>query len=197
MPSKVGNPGAVGVGERVHWIGALDPGMRTFDLILRTPNGTTYNSYCVRGSDGVAIIDTVKEEHADAFFARLEAVCRYDEIKAIVLNHLEPDHAGALPELVRRAPQARLYISASGLGMLKAILKRLPNAERIACTTVTTGDTVSLGDRTLHFLQTPYLHWPDTMCTWVPEERILFSGDVFGCHFCDARLFDDRCGDFR
>jgi len=197
MSAKVGVPGAVGVGERVHWIGALDPGMRTFDLILRTPNGTTYNSYCVRGSDGVAIIDTVKEEHADAFFARLEAVCRYDEIKAIVLNHLEPDHAGALPELVRRAPQARLYISASGLGMLKAILKRLPNAERIPCTTVTTGDTVSLGDRSLHFLQTPYLHWPDTMCTWVPEERILFSGDVFGCHFCDARLFDDRCGDFR
>lgn len=189
--------GAVRVSERIEWIGALDPNMRTFDLILSTPNGTTYNSYCVRGSDGVAIIDTVKAETAPDFFARLEAVCRYDEIKAIVLNHLEPDHAGALPELVRRAPQAQLYISASGLGMLKAILKRLPNAERIACTTVTTGDTVSLGDRSLHFFQTPYLHWPDTMCTWVPEDQVLFSGDVFGCHFCDARLFDDRCGDFR
>ena len=77
--------------ERVHWIGAFDPSMRNFDVILKTPNGTTYNSYAVRGSEGVAIIDTVKAECAEQFFNRLEAVVDYSEISVIVLNHLEPD----------------------------------------------------------------------------------------------------------
>jgi flavorubredoxin len=179
--------------ERVQWVGALDPNMRSFDIILKTPNGTTYNAYAVRGSEGVAVIDTVKEECADQFFTRLEAIARYDEIKVIVLNHLEPDHTGALPELMRRAPQAKLYISKSAQLMLKALL----NQQDIDYTPVGTGDTVSLGDRTLRFLHTPYLHWPDTQCTYLEEEYMLFSGDVFGCHFCDERLFNDKVGDFR
>ncbi len=183
----------VWLSERVQWIGAFDPGMRSFDVILKTPNGTTYNAYAVRGSDGVAVIDTVKAECAGQFFARLEAVARYDEIRVIVLNHLEPDHTGALPELMRRAPQARLYISQSAQLMLKALLNRAD----LDFTPVTTGDTVSLGDRNLRFLHTPYLHWPDTQCTYLEEECILFSGDVFGCHFCDERLFNDKAGDFR
>lgn len=178
---------------RVHWIGALDPAMRSFDIILKTPNGTTYNAYVVRGSQGVAIIDTVKEECAAQFFERLESVTRYDEIKFIVLNHLEPDHSGALPELMRRAPQAQLIISEAAQQMLKALLKQ----RDIPFTPVANDDRISLGDRTLRFLNTPYLHWPDTQCTYLEEEGILFSGDVFGCHFCDERLFNDSLGDFR
>lgn len=183
----------VWLSERVQWIGALDPAMRSFDIILKTPNGTTYNAYAVRGSEGVAVIDTVKVECADQFFERLEAIARYDEIKVIVLNHLEPDHTGALPELMRRAPHAKLYISQSAQLMIKALL----NQQDIDFTAVGTGDTVGLGDRTLKFLHTPYLHWPDTQCTYLEEECILFSGDVFGCHFCDERLFNDKVGDFR
>jgi len=184
---------AVALSERVHWIGALDPNLRTFDIILKTANGTSYNAYLVRGSEGVAVIDTVKENFADDFFARLETVARYDEISVIVLNHLEPDHTGALPELMRRAPQARLYISQKAQTMVKALLKQ----DDLEYTPVLTGDSVSLGDRTLQFLHTPYLHWPDTQCTYLPEEQTLFSGDVFGCHFCDNRLFNDEVGDFR
>jgi flavorubredoxin len=187
---------AVEVAPGVHWIGALDPGLRSFDLILRTANGTTYNSYLVRGDEGVAVIDTVKAEFADEFFAHLESVARYDEIRVIVLNHLEPDHTGALPELMRRAPQAQLYISKRATAMLKALLK--PSDDQpLAYKTVGTGDEISLGGRTLRFLHTPFLHWPDTQCTWLVEEGVLFSGDVFGCHHCDARLFNDLCGDFR
>lgn len=184
---------AIWLSERVQWIGAFDPDMRTFDIILNTPNGTTYNAYVVRGSEGVAVIDTVKKECADAFFARLESVARYDEIKVIVLNHLEPDHSGALPELLRRAPQAHVYISSSAKLILKALLKDL----EFCSSTVGTGDLISLGDRTLRILHTPYLHWPDTQCTYLKGECILFSGDIFGCHFCDQRLFNDRVGDFR
>ena len=181
------------ISPRVHWIGALDPDIRTFDVILKTANGTSYNAYVVRGSEGVAIVDTVKEEFADDFFARLESVAAYDEIRAIAINHLEPDHTGALPELMQRAPQARLYISFQAQLMLKALLKR----ENLEFTPVDTGDRIDLGDRSLEFLHTPYLHWPDTQCTYLREEEILFSGDVFGCHFCDPRLFNDTCGDFR
>lgn len=186
---------AMALSQQVYWIGAFDPKLRTFDIILKTANGTTYNAYLVRGSEGVAVIDTVKENFADEFFARLESVARYDEIKVIVLNHLEPDHTGALPELLRRAPQARLYISHQAQSMLKGLLKQ--DEDELAFTPVMTNDTVSLGDRTLRFLHTPYLHWPDTQCTYLEEEQILFSGDVFGCHFCDERLFNDLVGDFR
>lgn len=184
---------AIAVSPRVHWVGALDPGIRTFDVILKTANGTSYNAYVVRGSSGVAVVDTVKEEFADEFFARFERVARYDEVRAIVLNHLEPDHTGALPELMQRAPRARLYISVKAQMMLKALLKR----EHLEFTPVDSGDRIDLGDRTLEFLHTPYLHWPDTQCAYLHQERILFSGDVFGCHFCDARLFNDFSGDFR
>jgi flavorubredoxin len=183
----------VALSPRVHWIGALDPGLRTFDIILKTANGTSYNAYVVRGSTGVAVVDTVKEEFAADFFARLERVARYEEIQAIVLNHLEPDHTGALPKLMQRAPKARLYISFKAQMMLKALLKR----ENLAFTPVNSGDRIDLGDRRLEFLHTPYLHWPDTQCAYLREERLLFSGDVFGCHFCDARLFNDAVGDFR
>jgi flavorubredoxin len=186
-------PDAVEIAPGTFWIGAFDPGLREFDIILKTANGTTYNSYCVRGTNGVAIIDTVKESHADDFFKRLEQVARYDEITTIVLNHLEPDHSGALPELMRRAPQAKLYISTKGQLMLKALVK---NPE-LKFNVVQTGDSVDLGGRTLRFFTTPFLHWPDTQCTLVEEQGILFSGDVFGCHFCDSRLFNDQVGDFR
>ena len=186
---------AVEFADGVFWIGALDPHLRSFDIILRSANGTSYNAYLVRGSTGAAIIDTVKERFSEEFFARLESEVDYRDIKAIVLNHLEPDHTGALPELMQRAPQAKLYISQRATSMLKALLK--PSAGDFAYTTVNTGARVSLGDRTLCFLHTPFLHWPDTQCTYLEEAGVLFSGDVFGCHFCDKRLFNDCVGDFR
>lgn len=187
---------AVEIAPGVHWVGALDPHLRSFDIILKTANGTSYNAYVVRGENGVAVIDTVKEAFSDDFFRRLESIADYAEITTIVLNHLEPDHSGALPELLRRAPQARVYLSSRAQMMLKALLK--PSFEEAPeYTPVTTDDTVELGGRTLRFLHTPYLHWPDTQCTYLVEDGILFTGDVFGCHFCDARLFNDSVGDFR
>lgn len=187
--------GPVPVQDRVTWIGALDPDLRTFDVILNTANGTTYNAYTVRGSDGVAVIDTVKQEFNAAFFANLEQVARYDELTALVLNHLEPDHTGAVPELLRRAPHVKVYVSPRGMQMLRAQLK--DEFDRYTILPAQTGDTVSLGDRTLRFLTTPYVHWPDTQCTYLEEQNLLFTCDLMGCHYCDARLFNDRVGDFR
>ncbi len=196
MSAAAATKDAVEIAQGVHWIGALDPDLRSFDIILRTANGTTYNAYAVRGKKGVAIIDTVKESFSGEFFRRLESVTDYAEITTIVLNHLEPDHSGALPELLRRAPQARVYLSVRAQMMLKALLKPA-NGGVPEYTPVSTGFEVDLGGRTLHFLHTPYLHWPDTQCTFLKEDGILFTGDVFGCHFCDERLYNDRVGDFR
>ena len=186
--------GPVAVTEGVHWIGALDPDLRSFDVILTTADGTSYNSYAVRGQDGVAVIDTVKAEFADDFFARLEAVASYDEIRFVILNHLEPDHTGAVPELLRRAPQAAVRLSPRGLPMLRAILR--DDFDRYDIAPVTTGASVSLGDRRLEFFTTPNVHWPDTQCTWLPEARVLFTCDLFGSHYCAPTLFDDLAGDF-
>lgn len=194
-PGAVSPDKAVAVAPGVHWVGALDPDLRQFDIILRTANGTSYNAYAIRGNAGVAVVDTVKAEYADLFFQRLWSCCKPEEIKAIVLNHLEPDHSGALPELLKAAPQAPLYISRPAFAMLKGIIKDGLDPARIIATEPDT--RVELGGRSLRFLQTPYLHWPDTQCTWVEEDGFLFSGDVFGCHFCDPRLFNDRVGDFR
>ncbi|AGA91928.1 putative flavoprotein [Thioflavicoccus mobilis 8321] len=196
MTGAAGHREAIAVAPGVHWIGALDPKLRSFDIILRTEQGTTYNAYLVRGSDGVAVIDTVKAGLADEFFARLESVADYGEIRAIVLNHLEPDHSGALPELLRRAPQATLYISARARAILNGLLKSVEPRPTPPLVTVKTGDSLSLGDRELRFLHTPFLHWPDTQCTYLVDEEVLFSGDLFGCHVCDGRLFDDEIGEF-
>ena len=186
---------AVAIAAGVHWIGAFDPDLRSFDIILRTANGTSYNAYAVRGSAGVAVIDTVKADFSESFFRRLESISGYHEITAIVLNHLEPDHSGALPELLRRAPAATLYLSHQARSMLKGLFDTAAFEQRIV--SVGTGDTLSLGDRELTFLNTPYLHWPDTQCTWLATEGMLFSGDFLGCHYCDPRLFNDAVGDFR
>ncbi len=184
-------PAIVELKNGVYFTGAFDPKIRTFDIIMKTANGSSYNSYVVRGSQGVAVMDTVKKEFSDEFFARLERVCTYDEIQYIILHHLEPDHSGALIELMKRAPQAKLIISGRAVMMLKGIVKA-----DIPYEIATTGKTISLGDKTIEFLMTPFLHWPDTMSSYLHEEKLLFSGDVFGSHYYDERLFDDKVGDF-
>jgi len=177
--------------QSVHFIGAFDPKIRTFDIIMKTANGSSYNAYLVRGSEGVCVMDTVKKEFSEPFFERLELLCDYEEIKYIVLHHLEPDHSGALEELMIRAPQAKLIISGRAVMMLKGIIKT-----DVPFEIANTGKIISLGDKTIEFLSTPFLHWPDTMSSYLHEEKILFSGDVFGSHYYDERLFDDEVGDF-
>ncbi len=181
----------VPVAPDVYFTGAFDPKIRTFDIIMKTANGSSYNSYLIRGSEGVAIMDTVKKEFSESFFRRVELLCDYEEIHYIVLHHLEPDHSGALLELMARAPQAKLIISGRAVMMLKALIR-----EDVPFEIANTGKTISLGDKTIEFISTPFLHWPDTMSSFLHEEQILFSGDVFGSHYYDERLFDDEVGDF-
>ena len=138
------------------------------------------------------IFDTVKKEFEDEFFKKIESVCPYEDIKYIIMHHLEPDHSGALPKLTEKAPDAKIFISPMAQPMLKAITGR----DSMNFETVWTNKEITIGEKTIKFLSTPNLHWPETMSSYLKEDKILFSGDVFGSHYFDNRLFDDLVGDF-
>lgn len=187
---KVRKP--IQVTNDIYFIGVFDPDIRTFDIIMKTANGTSYNAYLIKTSEGVIIVDTVKLEFQEIFFENIEQLCSYDEIKYVISHHLEPDHAGAIPELIRRAKNAKVLISPQASLMLKALTQN----EDIDFETVWTNKSIRLGNKTIKFISTPFLHWPETMSSYIVEDKLLFCGDVFGSHYYDKRLFDDLVGDF-
>lgn len=180
------------IAKDIFYIGVNDPDIRTFDIVMRTANGSTYNAYLIKTNEGVIIVDTVKKEFQAEFFLHVEALCSYEEIAYVIIHHIEPDHSGALPELIKKAPHAKVLISPQATTMLKAII----GSEEIVFETIWTNKQLKLGDKTISFLTTPYLHWPETMSSYVNEDKLLFSGDVFGSHYYDKRLFNDKVGDF-
>jgi len=179
------------IAESVDWVGALNPKLRIFDTIMRTEQGTTYNAYLIRGKEKIVLIDTVKHGFSQEMFDRIEKIIFLEKIDYIIVNHLEPDHSGAIPEAVRRMPNARLVVSKNG----KTLLKELMNQD-LDPLTVGTGDSLNLGNKTLQFITAPFLHWPDTMFTYLREDEILFSCDFFGSHYCHPAMFADQVGDF-
>ena len=183
---------AIQIKKDLYYIGVSDPDIRTFDIIMKTANGTTYNAYLLKTDEGVIIFDTVKEEFQEEFFEKITSVCSYEDIKYIIMHHLEPDHSGALPKLAKRAPQAKILISPMARPMLKSIAEN----EDLDLENVWTNKILEFGGKTIKFLSTPNLHWPETMSSYLVEDKILFSGDVFGSHYFDSRLFDDLVGDF-
>lgn len=183
---------AIKIKKDLYYIGVSDPDIRTFDIIMKTANGTTYNAYLLKTDEGVVIFDTVKHEFQEDFFKKVESLCKYEEIKYIVMHHLEPDHSGALPELARRAKHAKVFVSPQARPMLKSIA----HTDDLELENVWTNKEVKIGAKTIKFMSTPNLHWPETMSSYLVEDQILFSGDVFGSHYFDPRLFDDLVGDF-
>ena len=174
------------------WVGVEDHDLRVFDIVMHSDWGTSYNAYAVRGAEGVALFETVKEKFFDEYLANLKEVCNLDEVKYIVVGHTEPDHSGSLEKLLDLTPNATVVGSATAITFLKEIVNK-PFASRA----VKEGDTIDLGGRTLTFLSVPFLHWPDSMYTYIPEMKALFTVDSFGCHYADDRVFNDLIdGDF-
>ncbi len=175
----------------VHWVGALDPDLRTFDVIMKAERGTTYNSYLVKGSEKCAVIETVKARFFGSYLEGLSTLVHPSQIDYIVLNHTEPDHSGSLEPLLAEDLSATVVSSRNAAPFIKGILNR-----DIDIKIVGDGDSIDLGGLTLQFIQAPFLHWPDTMFTYIPERNILFSCDFMGSHFADERMFDDLVDDF-
>lgn len=179
---------AVEIKKNVYWTGVLDTKLRVFDIVMNTPYGTTYNSYIVKGSEKVVLIETVKEQFFDEFLERLKSIdIDASKIDYIVVNHTEPDHAGSIAKVLEIAPDAKLVGSKTALAFVKGIINK--DAESII---VKDGDTISLGDKSLKFISAPFLHWPDSMFTYVPEDNMLFTCDAFGCHYSSEKIFNDE-----
>lgn len=167
-------------------VGISNPNMRVFDIVMATDSGTSYNSYVVKGKEKTALIETCHADFFDLYIENIKDVCPLEEIDYIVLNHNEPDHSGALAQLMELMPKVKIVASQAGSQYLKNITN-IPNIEIIKAKD---GDKLDLGGKTLTFINAPFLHWPDSMFTWVEEEKTLFTCDFFGCHYCEPYYLD-------
>jgi len=167
--------------DGVQWLGAVDWNRRLFDSLIPLPDGTSYNAYLVAGSERTALIDTADPAKSDVLMSQLEGVERVDYV---VANHAEQDHSGTIPRVLERYPMASLVTTPKGKGMLVDLLM-VPEGRIV---TVEDGETLPLGGRTLRFVHAPWVHWPETMVTYLEEDRILFSCDLFGSHLATTDL---------
>ncbi len=171
--------------ESVKWIGVLDYDIKTFDIVMHTEYGTTYNSYFI-DAERKAIVDIAKEKFSAAYLGKLRAVTDPQEIEYIIVNHTEPDHSGSLRLLLELAPSATVVGSGNAIRYLEDIVN-VPFKSMV----VKHGDTLDLGNRTLSFVAAPNLHWPDSMYTLLEEEKVLFTCDSFGAHYCSEEMYSD------
>ncbi|MCL4428046.1 MAG: FprA family A-type flavoprotein [Deltaproteobacteria bacterium] len=181
---------ALEIKDGVYYTGAFDPDLRVFDIVIPTVHGTTYNSYFIQGSQKSALIDTVKLNTKDQLINKLSGLTDISKIDYIVINHTEPDHSGALHLIKDIAKDATLVYSKNAHHFVKHIIKKDYNN-----ITVGDGDSIDLGGKTLQFISAPFLHWPDTMFSYLKEDKILFPCDFFGAHYCDANVFNDLLAD--
>jgi flavorubredoxin len=171
--------------DGVHWVGAIDWNVREFHGYT-TSSGSTYNAFLVKG-EKTALVDTVKAGFYPEMISRIEAIMDPAEIDYLIVNHVEMDHSGALPKFIERAPNVQLVATDNGIKALQRHYRMdLPIQK------VRTGDEVSLGNKTLLFLEAYMLHWPDSMFTYLKEDCILMPNDGFGQHFASYRRFDDE-----
>lgn len=168
--------------DGIQWMGAVDWDRRLFDSLIPLPDGTSYNAYLIEGTEKTALLDTVDPAMADVLMFQLEDVPRIDYI---VAHHAEQDHAGSIPQVLEKYQDARIVTTPKGKGML---IDLLPLKEE-QFVTVADGEKLSLGDRTLEFIHTPWVHWPETMVTYLEEEKLLFSCDFFGSHLATTDLY--------
>ena len=168
----------------IYWVGAIDWNRRLFDALIPLPDGTSYNAYLIKGSEKTALIDTVDPSMQDVLINHLGEL-GIKNIDYVVSNHAEQDHSGTIPVILEKYPQAKIVTNPRCKGMLIDLLM-IPEDRFV---TVNDKEVISLGDRTLEFIYTPWVHWPETMSTYLREESILFSCDFFGAHLATSDLY--------
>ncbi|NOZ57224.1 MAG: FprA family A-type flavoprotein [Calditrichaeota bacterium] len=168
--------------DNVYWMGAIDWNRRLFDSLVPLPDGTSYNAYLVKGSEKTALLDTVDPTMVDVLMEQLKDVSQLDYV---VAHHAEQDHSGALPEVLQKYPNAKIVTNAKARDMLIDLLLLPEDRFQV----VGDGEVLSLGDLHLQFILTPWVHWPETMSTYLPERKILFTCDFFGSHLATSDLY--------
>jgi flavorubredoxin len=163
-------------------MGSIDWDRRLFDELIPLPDGTSYNAYLVTGSEKTALIDTADPAKSEEILEQLDSVGRLD---ALIIQHVEQDHSGTAPAIIERYPQVQVISSPKAKPMIVDHLEI--SEDRV--TAVEDGETLSLGNRTFEFIHAPWVHWPETMLTFLREEKILFTCDLFGSHLATNGLF--------
>ncbi|MCH5226746.1 MAG: FprA family A-type flavoprotein [Muribaculaceae bacterium] len=163
--------------ERVSYVGVNDRVTNKFENLWPLPHGVSYNSYLVKGSEKIALIDGVEVTYIRALRTHIENNSGGQKIDYLIVNHMEPDHSGAIPLLLDIYPEMKIIGNKITIGMLQGFY----NISESQCEEVKDNDVLSLGDVSLKFIMTPLVHWPETMMTYLEEDKVLFSGDAFGC----------------
>jgi len=171
----------------IYWVGGIDWDLRNFHGYL-TQRGSTYNAYLIVDEKTV-LVDTVKHYLFEEMLSRVKEIIDPSRIDYVVANHVEMDHSGSIPKILKIAPKAKVITSPQGEKGLSRHFKRDWNFR-----VVKSGDTINIGKRSLQFFLTPMVHWPDNMVTYIPEEKLLLSNDAFGQHLASAKRFDDEVG---
>ena len=180
----------INITEDTKWIGVLDYDIVTFDVVMETEYGTSYNSYYI-DAEKKTIIDTVKEKFWDDYLEKIKSLTDPGDIEYIIVSHTEPDHSGNLKNLLNVAPNATVVGSGNAIRYLKDMIG--PDFPHMI---IKDGQTLDLGNKSLQFIGAPNLHWPDSIYTYLQEDKLLFTCDSFGSHFCHEDMFDDKVGDF-
>lgn len=175
------------IAKDVYWVGVKDWNRRMFDALIPLPQGTTYNAYLVQGKDRTALVDTVNPGFEQELADKVNQVANLATLDYLVMNHAEPDHAGSIPYVMQASSRATLVATEKGARMAQVYFG-VPEG-RIR--TVKDGDTIDLGGKTLKFIEAPFLHWPETMFTYLVEDRVLFPCDFFGSHTASG-FYDDE-----
>lgn len=179
--------GKVELKKGIYWVGAIDWNIRNFHG-YNTPRGSTYNAYLIV-DDKVALIDTVKAPFFEEMAERIQEIIPLDKIDYLISNHVEMDHSGSLPRIKELAKNATIIATKRGEAGLTRYFKR-----QWPFQIVKTGDTLDLGNRKVTFVEVPMVHWPDSMVTYSPSDKILFSNDAFGQHIATSKRYDDEVG---
>ena len=172
------------IADNVWWMGAIDWERKLFDGLIPLPDGTSYNCYFIQGSGKSVLVDAVDPTMKGVLFARLQSL-KISKIDYVIANHAEQDHSGTIPDVLAAFPMAK----AVATERCKTLLMDLLAVPEDRILTVRDGETLDLGDRALQFIHFPWVHWPETMLTWLPKQKILFSCDLFGSHLATADLF--------
>ena len=177
--------------DNIFNVGILNPNVRVADIVVKTDNGTSYNSYIVTGSDKTALIETAHKDYFENYLKNIQEIISISQIDYIIMNHNEPDHSGSISKLIELNPNLTIVTSPAGA----IYLKNITNKTDLNIKIVKDGDSLSLGNKTLKFISAPFLHWPDSMFTWLIEEKVLFSCDFLGCHYCEPYILDTNITD--
>lgn len=177
---------AIDIKPGIHWVGAIDWDRRLFDELIPLPDGTTYNSYLVKGKDSIALIDTVDPTKEKILLDNLREL-GVDKIDYLVTHHAEQDHSGTIPKILEMYPMAKVVCTPKCKEQIKILLHVADDRIR----TVADGETLDLGGRTLEFIHAQWVHWPETMLTYLREDKILFPCDFLGSHLAQSGLYAD------